>query len=122
MIAVFITVENGLDVEVRLSRLALDIEIATERLSCRFLQFQHYPSADFVESVDDIMVPARRAIKGWANFQYKDEIRTTDFRRFILVAQAIGEPEQSYAFEPYDWNNAKKGNSNIVMLPVKSVR
>ena len=118
MIAVFITVENGLDVEVKLGNLTLDIETATGRLNCRFVAFQRVQSIEFVQQVGDVAVPARDAIKGWAHFQYKDGIRIADFQRLLFTAQAIGEPEQTYRFEPYDWDDARKSNSQIVMLPI----
>ena len=97
--------------------LVLDIEMDGKRLGCRFLKFQHYRSAEFVESVSDIAVPARQAIEGWAHFNHQERIRTNDFKRFLFTAQAIGEPEQVHAFEPYDWDDAKIGQSQLVMLP-----
>ena len=115
-VEVFLTTENHLDVEVRLRKLTLEIKTAKERLNCRFLAFQPDPFSDFVKMVGDVAVPGRRAIKGWAWFQYKDGIRIADFRRFLFRAQAIGEPEQAYAFEPYDWGHAKEGQSKLVML------
>ena len=113
---VFITVENGLDVETRLSKLELEIETDTERLSCRFLAFQPDPFVDFVKQVSDISIPARQAIKGWAYFQRKEGVRTDDFERFVFTAQAIGDPKQVYSLEPYDWNHAKKRDSTLIML------
>ena len=117
MVSVFMIVENGLDIEVRMRRLSLDIEMDGGRLGCQFLAFQHSPSAESVKSVGDIAVPARQAMGGWAHFDHQDRIRTSDFRRFLFTAQAIGEPEQLHAFEPYDWDDAKKGHSELVMLP-----
>ena len=35
----------------------------------------------------------------------------------MLTVQAIGEPEETYTFEPCDWGNARLGTSAIVMLP-----
>ena len=117
MVSVFVIVENGLDVEVRMRRLSLDIEMDGGRLGCRFLAFQHRLSAKLVKSVGDIAVPARLALGGWAHFDHQDRIRTRDFRRFLFTAQAIGEPEQLHAFEPYDWDDAKNGHSELVILP-----
>ena len=117
-VEVFLTTENHLDVEVRLRKLTLEIETATEHLNYRFLAFQPDPFSDFVKTVGDVAVPGRRAIKGWAWFQYRDGIRIADFRRFLFRAQAIGEPEQVYAFEPYDWDHARQWQSTIVMLPL----
>ena len=117
MVAVFMTVENHLDVKIRLKKLALDVEMVAECLNCRFLEFQPCLSLDRVKTVGNIMVPARQAVEGWAHFQCKDDIRIVDFRRFVFVAQAIGEPEQVYTFEPYDWDHARRGQSTIVMPP-----
>ena len=117
MVAVFMTVENHLDVEIRLKKLALDVEMVAGCLNCRFLEFQPCLSLDRVKTVGNIMVPARQALEGWAHFQCKDNIRIVDFRRFVFVAQAIGEPEQVYTFEPYDWDHARRGQSTIVMPP-----
>lgn len=118
IVQVFITTENHLDVEVRLKKLALVIEMAAERLVCQYFGFLPIQSTELVETIDDVAVPARQMIKGWANFQYKGDIRIADFKQFVIVAQAIGEPEQAYAFEPYDWDDAKKSNSQIIMLPL----
>ena len=116
MIAVLMTVENGLDIEVRMRTISLDIEMDGGRLGCRFLGFQHSRSAELVKSVGDIAVPARQALGGWAHFDHRDRIRTSYFRRFLFTVQAIGEPEQLHAFEPYDWDDAKNGHSELVML------
>ena len=113
---VFITVENGLDVETRISKLELEIQTDTERLSCRFLAFQPDPFVDFVKQVSDISIPARQAIKGWAYFQRKEGVRIADFERFVFTAQSIGDPKQVYSLEPYDWDHARKGNSTLIML------
>ncbi len=113
---VFITVENGLDVETRFSKLELEIQTDTERLSCQFLAFQPDPFVDFVEQVSDISIPARQAIKGWACFQHKEGVRIDDFERFVFTAQSIGDPKQEYSLEPYAWDHAKRGNSTLVML------
>ena len=117
MVAVYVTVENSLDVEVQLKKLALDVEVGTERLPCRFVQFQPLLSPDQVTEVGNIAVAARQAIEGWLHFQHKDAIRVDKFKRFVFSAQAIGEPEQVYAFEPNDWDDAKQSNSQLAMLP-----
>ena len=114
----FLTIENHLDVEVRLKELTLDIEASTERFDCRYLGFLPVTSTARVELIDDVAVPARQAIKGWVLFQHKDGMRIADFGKFIFTAQAIGEPKQTYGFEPYDWDHARKGNSKLVMLPL----
>ena len=95
MVAVYVTVENTLDLEVRLKKLALDVEVATQRLPCRFLQFHPLRSLDQVTKVGNIAVPARQAIEGWVFFQC-NAMRVSKFKRFVFCAQAIGEPEQVY--------------------------
>ena len=63
------------------------------------------------------VLPARKGIKGWVHFQRKEGLRTDDFKRFVLMVRAIGEPEEEHAFEPHDWGDARLGQSTIVMLP-----
>ena len=116
-VELFLITENHLDVEVRLKALTLDIETATGRLNCRYLGFLPVPSTELVMQVGDVAVPARQAVKGWALFQHKAGVRIADFQRFMFTAQAIGEPEQVYTFEPYDWDHAQRGQSAIVMPP-----
>ena len=113
----YITIENGLDIEAKLSKLELEAETARESLSCRFVAFQPDPFDDYIEQVNGIVLPARKEIKGWAHFQRKEGLRVDDFKGFVLTVQAIGEPEEIYTFEPYDWDHAKLGQSTIVMLP-----
>ena len=38
----------------------------------------------------------------------------SSFKRFVFTAQAIGEPEQVYSLEPYDWAEATNHHSRLV--------
>ena len=116
-VEVYIAIENGLDIEARLSKLELEAETAKESLSCRFVAFQPDPFADYIQQIGGIVLPARKGIKGWVHFQRKEGLRTDDFKRFVLMVRAIGEPEEEHAFEPHDWGDARLGQSTIVMLP-----
>ena len=116
-VEVYITIENGLDIEARLSKLELKADTAKASLSCRFVAFQPDPFADYIQQIGGIVLPARKEIKGWAHFQRKEGLRTDDFKRFLLMVQVIGEPEEEHAFEPYDWGDARQGQSTIVMPP-----
>ena len=122
-VQVRITVENGLDVVAHFSKLTLDIEMkGGERSSCRFKHYQREcrPGMDpniathMIEQVDEISVPARQRISGWVCLQH-DVIRIADFKRFVFTAQAIGEPEQAYSLEPYDWAEATNYKSSLVL-------
>ena len=120
-VEVYITIENGLDIEARLSKLELKADTAKESLSCRFVAFQPDPFADYLQEIGGIVLPARKEIKGWAHFQRQEGLRTADFKRFVLTVQAIGEPEEAYAFEPYDWEDSRKGQSTLVLSPRNNV-
>ncbi len=48
-------------------------------------------------------------------FQH-DIIRIPSFERFVFTAQAIGEPEQEFSFEPYDWPQATNHHSRLVKV------
>ena len=111
-VEVYITIENGLDIEARLGKLELKAETA-ESLSCRFLAFQPDPFTDYIEQIGGIVLPARKEIKGWAHFQRKEGLRVDKFKRFVLTVQAIGEPEEIYTFKPCDWGLARLGTSTI---------
>ena len=120
-VEVYITIENGLDIEARLSKLELKADTAEESLSCRFVAFQPDPFDDYIKQIGDIVLPARDMVKGWAHFQRREGLRTADFKRFVLTVQAIGEPEEAYAFEPYDWEDSRKGQSTLVLSPRNNV-
>ena len=121
IVQVFVTIENGLDVDVRLSKLELDIEWKDELLACRFAHFQRRfrngmdpnIATHRIEQYDEISVPPRQFIDGWVCFKH-DIIRIADFKRFVFTAQAIGEPEQVYKLEPYDWAEATNYKSSLV--------
>ena len=115
-VEVYVRIENGLDVEARLSKLELEAETDQERLSCRFLAFHPDPFVGYIEQVDDIVLDAKKRIKGWVYFQRREGLRIDKFKRFVLTVQAIGEPEETYTFEPCDWGNARLETSTIVML------
>ena len=122
IVQVFVTIENGLDVDVRLSKLELDIEWKDELLACRFAHFQRRfhngmdpnIATHRIEQYDEISVPPRQFIDGWVCFKH-DIIRIEDFKRFVFTAQAIGEPEQAYSLEPYDWAEATNYKSSLVL-------
>ena len=120
-VEVYIMIENGLDIEAKLRKLELVAEVANERLDCRFVAFQPDPFDDYIKQIGDIVLPARDMVKGWAHFQRREGLRTADFKRFVLTVQAIGEPEEAYAFEPYDWEDSRKGQSTLVLSPRNNV-
>ena len=121
IVQVFVTIKNGLDVDVRLSKLELDIEWKDELLACRFAHFQRRfhngmdpnIATHRIEQYDEISVPPRQFIDGWVCFKH-DIIRIADFKRFVFTAQAIGEPKQVYKLEPYDWAEATNYKSSLV--------
>ena len=93
-------------------------------LDCRFAHFQRRfrfgmdpdITTHLIAQDDDISVPARQIVDGWACFQYKDEIRIADFQRFVFRVKAIGEIEQEFSFEPYDWPQATNHRSRLVKV------
>ena len=121
IVQVCVTIENGLDVDVRLSKLELDIELKDELLACRFAHFQRRfhngmdpnIATHRIEQYDEISVPPRQRISGWVCFKH-DVIRISDFKRFVFTVQAIGEPKQVYKLEPYDWAEATNYKSSLV--------
>ena len=88
IVQIFVRIENGLDVAVRLSDLKLDIELKDELLACRFAHFQRRfhngmdpnIATHRIEQYDEISVPPRQFIDGWVCFKY-DIIRIADFKR-----------------------------------------
>ena len=122
LVQVFVTIENGLDVEVRLSKLELEVEMKTGPLNCRFAHFQRCLrkgmdpniATHMIEQVDEISVSPRQLVDGWVCFQYLDGIRIADFRRFVFRIKAIGELEQEFRLEPYDWPQATNHHSRLV--------
>ena len=120
-VEVYIMIENGLDIEAKLRKIELVAEVVNERLDCRFVAFQPDPFDDYIKQIGDIVLPARDMVKGWAHFQRREGLRTADFKRFVLTVQAIGEPEEAYDFEPYDWEDSRKGQSTLVLSPRNNV-
>ena len=94
----------------------------TGPLNCRFAHFQRCfrkgmdpnIATHMIEQVDEILVSPRQLVDGWVCFQYLDGIRIADFRRFVFRIKAIGELEQEFRFEPYDWPQATNHHSRLV--------
>ena len=114
-VEVFLTIESHLDIDCRMKSLALDVEMANERLKCRYHGFLPVGQTYETKEIGGLSVKARESIKGWALFQYGDDMRIADFVKFIFTAQAIGEPKQMHEFEPYDWSFAREGQSTVVI-------
>ena len=117
-VSVFAKVENHLDIPATFKDLTLDIEFNDGKLQrFRFMDFQPYPFQGQMDDLKDVVLLPRKEVQGWAHFQYSGSLRIADFRRFLVRVQAIGEPEQVYSLEPYDWEQARQGQSTLVMLP-----
>ena len=117
-VSVFMRVENHLDIPATFKDLSLDIEFNEgEPQRCRFIDFQQQPFPGHMADLKNVVLPPRQEVQGWAHFQHSGSLRIPDFRRFLVRVQVIGEPEQVYALEPYDWEHARRGQSTLVMLP-----
>ena len=115
-VAVFIVVDNGLDIDTRLSTLSLNAEIGNKVFNCKFLQFQPVKSLNTSQEVDSISVEARNVLKGWAHFQCADEVSHEKFKKFVFSGKAVGDNEQRYTFIPLNWDNVIQGNSLVKMI------
>ena len=122
LVQIFVTIENSLDIEVRLSKLELETEMKGGPLDCRFAHFQRRfrkgmdpnIATHMIEQLDEISVAPRQVVDGWVCFQYLDGIRIADFQGFAFRIKAIGEVEQEFRLEPYDWAQATKHHSRLV--------
>ena len=120
-VALFLTIENHLDIDCRMKTLALDFNVTRERLECRYYEFLPPGKTHGIKEVGGLCVKARDSIEGWARFGYTDDvIPLANLRRFTLTAQGIGEPEQRQYFSIFDHLSARNGPSKIVMLPCGS--
>ena len=113
-VSVFMTAESSLDVAARFKSFALDIEMSDGTLECPFAQFQRDRDAKEFRIPTDIEIPPRNQVSGWVHFLYLGELRVSDFQRFRFRVRVIGETEQEFNFEPYDWTDARKGQSTLV--------
>ena len=68
-------------------------------------------------ATDRVRIPARARCDGWFIFTFDVNIRPADFKHFRMQVRAISEPLERFRFEPYDWEDAKKGGTKIVLLP-----
>lgn len=112
-----LTIENHLDTNCRMKRLTLEVEVANECLQCRYYGFLYDGQICEIKEVLDLSVPSRELIRGWARFGYTDGmVQMDNLRKFILTAQAIGEPEQQHFFSIFDHHSARIGHSPITIL------
>lgn len=115
-VALFIAIVNGASHEVAIEKLEMSIKTRTGLLPCPFVAFQPLDSLEAIDKAKSVTVSPGKSIEGWAHFWMKEGVRVPDFKRFIFASKVIGQPEQRNDFEPHDWENARQGQSEIVML------
>ena len=116
--SVFVSAENQLDIDVKFRTVRLSARMKDgSRLDAGVARFQHEDLGGKPDEVDwsKVCIPARTLVDGWFLFSQNANIRIADFKSFELQIQAVGEPLEVHRFEPYDWEDVKKGQSTIVM-------
>ena len=116
-VGVTVAIENQLDRDAQLKHVGLAAVMRSDStLEARNVAFQSKGSTLEV-ATDRVHIPARARCDGWFIFTFDVNIRPADFKHFRMQVRAIGEPLERFRFEPYDWEDAKKGGTKIVLLP-----
>lgn len=120
--SIFVTIENRLDVDVQLKIAEVCTRMkdgsGRDAGTARFQGINDKGELDADElAVSQVRIPKRSTVDGWFLLSHDGNIRAADFLRFELQLQAVGEPVEVHNFEPYDWNDLKRGQSGIVVLP-----
>ena len=118
VLAVFVTIENQLDVDVQLKDVRMRARMKDgSSVDAGEVHFDHKDRlTGSGERVSTVHIPKRSTVEGWFISSHDGTIRIADFSKFEMTVQAVGEPMEVHCFEPYDWDDVKHGQSTIVSV------